>query len=332
MATIRIGVSGWRYAPWRGPFYPEDLPQRAELEYASRCFPSIEINGSFYSLQRPESYAQWYAQTPEGFVFSVKGGRYITHMLRLRGIEQPLANFFASGVLNLREKLGPILWQFPPNFSYDRERMERFFHLLPRDTRAASALARRRSAWMKGRVRLAIDGQMPLRHAVEVRHESFRDPSFVELLRSQRIALVIAETAGQWPMAQDVTADFIYMRLHGDKELYRSGYSDRALSRWAQRIRAWHAGSEPADAQKVSDRGPPPQGERDVYCYFDNTDVKLRAPADARSLMRKLGMTWNPDRDSTGRQPGTARRPLPRHRHGRQQTAREMRASGAGRT
>lgn len=276
VATIRIGISGWRYAPWRGPFYPPDLPQRAELEYASRRFPTIEINGSFYSLQRPESYAQWYAETPDGFVFSVKGGRFITHMLRLRGIEQALANFFASGVFNLREKLGPILWQFPPNFQYDRERMARFFRLLPRDTEAARALARRRSAWMKGRVRLAIDAQRSLRHAVEVRHESFGDPSFVELLREQQIALVIAETAGKWPMAQDVTADFIYMRLHGDTELYRSGYSDRALSRWAQRIRAWHEGRQP----------------RDVYCYFDNTDVKLRAPVDAQSLMRKLGVAW----------------------------------------
>ena len=290
MATIRIGISGWRYAPWRGPFYPADLPQRAELEYASHRFPTIEINGSFYSLQRPESYAQWYAETPEDFVFSVKGGRYITHMRRLLDIEQPLANFLASGVFNLREKLGPILWQFPPNFRYDRERLEHFFRLLPRDTQAACSLARRRAAWMKGRVRLAIDAQRPLRHAIEVRHESFLDPSFVGLLREHRIALVIAETAGHWPMAQDVTADFIYMRLHGDKELYRSGYSDRALSRWARRIAAWHAGGEPADAQRVSAGRPPSRKARDVFCYFDNTDVKLRAPIDAQTLMRKLGI------------------------------------------
>lgn len=331
MATIRIGVSGWRYAPWRGPFYPPGLPHRAELEYASHHFPTLEINGSFYSLQRPASYAQWYAQTPDRFVFSVKGGRYITHMLRLRNIEQALANFFASGVFNLREKLGPILWQFPPNFKYDRERMERFFRLLPRDTEAARALARRRSAWMKGRVRLAIDAQRPLRHAVEVRHESFRGPDFIDLLRERGIALVIAETAGQWPMAQDVTADFIYMRLHGDKELYRSGYSDRALSRWAQRIRAWHDGSEPADAQTVSWGGSLPHGERDVYCYFDNTDVKLRAPVDAQSLMRKLGNAWLPDGGSADRQWSTPGPPLPRRRHGQRQTARENGAAGAGR-
>lgn len=298
VATIRIGISGWRYAPWRGAFYPRNLPQRAELEYASRHFSTIEINGSFYSLQRPESYAQWYEQTPHGFVFGIKGGRYITHMLRLREVEEPLANFFASGIFNLREKMGPLLWQFPPNFKYQRERMERFFRLLPRDTESARALARRRSAWMKGRVRLAIDAHRPLRHAVEVRHESFRDPAFIDLLREQRIALVIAETAGEWPMAQDVTADFIYMRLHGDEELYRSGYSDRALSRWAARVRAWHQGLEPADADRSSAAGPPSQEARDVYCYFDNTDEKLRAPADAQSLMRKLGIAWLAERDA----------------------------------
>lgn len=287
VATIRIGISGWRYAPWRGSFYPPALPQRAELEYASRRFSTIEINGSFYSLQRPESYAQWYEQTPDGFVFSLKGGRYITHMLRLRNIEEPLANFFASGIFNLREKLGPILWQFPPNFRYDRERLESFLRLLPRDTDAARALARRRSPWMKGRVRLASGAQRPLRHAVEVRNESFLDRSFIDLLREQQVALIIADTAGQWPMAQDVTADFVYIRLHGDKELYRSGYSDRALSRWAQRIRKWHE-----------------RAQRDVYCYFDNTDVKLRAPVDARNLMRKLGIGRQSDGSASERPAG----------------------------
>ncbi|HZT02803.1 MAG TPA: DUF72 domain-containing protein [Steroidobacteraceae bacterium] len=307
MAIVRIGISGWRYAPWRGSFYPPRLPQRAELEHASRRFSTIEINGSFYSLQRPELYAQWYAETPEGFVFSVKGGRYITHMRRLREIEEPLANFFASGLFNLREKLGPILWQFPPNFKYRRELLESFFRLLPRDTERACALARRRSAWMKGRVRLAVDARRPLRHAIEVRHESFLDPSFIDLLREHQIALVVAETAGQWLMRQDVTADFIYIRLHGDKELYRSGYSPRALSRWAERIRAWHAGSEPADAQKISAHRPPSPAPRDVYCYFDNTDVKLRAPVDAQSLMRRMGIEWQGDEASCAR-PRSARR------------------------
>jgi uncharacterized protein YecE (DUF72 family) len=278
MARIRIGISGWRYKPWRGTFYPDDLPQHSELRYASSILPVIEINGSFYSLQRPSSYVSWYEDTPKGFVFTVKAPRYITHIRRLREIEAPLANFFASGVFNLREKLGPVLWQFPPSFKYDRERMARFLDLLPHDTAEALKLARKRDAFMKGRTRLAIDARRELRHAVEIRHDSFVDPTFVELLREHNVALVIAETARRWPMMLDITADFVYMRLHGDKELYRSGYSDKALDRWAGRIRAWHSGKNP------------PGKRRDVYCFFDNTDVKLRAPFDAQSLMRKLGL------------------------------------------
>jgi uncharacterized protein YecE (DUF72 family) len=301
MARVRIGISGWRYEPWRGVFYPAGLPQHAELRYAAATFPAIEINGSFYSLQRPENYAEWYDETPPDFVFAVKGGRYITHMKRLRDIEVPLANFFASGVFNLREKLGPVLWQFPPNFHYDRERMRRFFELLPHDTGEALALARRRAAWMKGRTRLAVDAQRRLRHAIEIRHESFLDVSFVDLLREHGVALVVAETARRWPMTHDVTADFVYLRLHGDREMYQSGYGDRALDRWAARIRAWHAGAEPDDARKISNAEPPSRKRRDVYCFFDNTDVKLRAPIDARTLMRKLGLT--PGRPSVGRRP-----------------------------
>jgi uncharacterized protein YecE (DUF72 family) len=282
MAEIRIGVSGWRYTPWRGVFYPRDLPQRLELSYAARKFPTLEINGSFYSLQRPEYYRQWHDATPANFVFALKGSRFITHMKKLRDIDAPLANYFASGVFELRAKLGPILWQFPPNFRYDRERMARFFDLLPHDTHGALRLARRRDARMKGRARLAVDAHRPLRHAVEIRHESFLDESFLQLLRDHDIALVIAETAKRWPMPLDITSDFVYLRLHGDTELYKSGYSDRALDLWAQRIRAWHR--------------PSSSRPRDVYCYFDNTDVKLRAPVDAQNLMRKLGVSWATDR------------------------------------
>ncbi len=314
---IRIGISGWRYEPWRGTFYPAKLPQRAELEYASKLLPVIEINGSFYSLQRPESYAQWYRDTPDDFVFSVKGPRYITHMRRLKEVEKPLANFLASGLFNLREKLGPLLWQFPPNFSYDEGRMRAFLELLPRDLAGAAALARKRDAFMKGRARLAFDENRPLRHAIEIRHESFLQPSFIELLREHNVAAVIAETARKWPMIEDITADFVYMRLHGDKEIYRSGYSDKSLDGWAARIAAWHAGGEPPDARKViagagglvpkaallapgaaapkaavSAPGAAAPG-RDVYCFFDNTDVKLRAPFDAQSLSKKLGIVRN---------------------------------------
>jgi uncharacterized protein YecE (DUF72 family) len=303
---IRIGISGWRYEPWRGVFYPEDLPQRDELKYAASHFSAIEINGSFYSLQRPESYAQWYADTPPEFVFAVKGGRFITHMLKLREVEVPLANFFASGIFNLHEKLGPILWQLPPNLKYDRSRLEPFLALLPQDTSKALRLARRRAPRMKGRCRLAIDENRPMRHALEIRHESFLDPSFIELLRTYRVGLVVAETAGLWPLIHDLTADFVYIRLHGDKDLYKSGYSNAALDRWAARIRAWSIGEEPSDARKASPQTTHHSIIRDVYCFFDNTDAKLRAPRDAQTLMRKLGLTasTNPARPSAAHPPG----------------------------
>ena len=286
--TIRIGISGWRYPPWRGVFYPEKLAQREELHYASRCFDSIELNGSFYSLQAPASYQQWYEATPEDFVFAVKGPRFITHMRRLREVEKPLANFFASGLLRLRGKLGPLLWQLPPTMRYDRGLLQDFLARLPRDTGQALDLARRRDrALMRGRSALAIDRRRSLRHAIEVRHESFRDPSFVALLRRHGVALVIADTAGRWPLIEDVTAGFMYLRLHGDAELYVSGYGDEALDLWAARVRAWSLGGQPADAQTVSTRAPPARRSRDVYCYFDN-DAKVRAPFDAQALAARL--------------------------------------------
>lgn len=288
---IRIGISGWRYEPWRGTFYPKNLPQRAELEFASKTLSIIEINGTFYSLQRPESYAQWYQQTPADFLFSLKAPRFITHVRRLRKIEKPLANWFASGLFNLREKLGPMVWQFPPNFKYDRALVGEFLALLPHDTASAAVLARKRDTFMKGRTRLALDVNRPLRYAMEIRHASFMNPTFIELLRAHNVALVISESARQWPMIQDVTADFIYLRLHGDKQLYRSGYSDKALDHWARRIAAWSRGLEPSDARKVVPQRSPVRRRRDVYCFFDNTDVKLRAPFDAQTLMRKLGVT-----------------------------------------
>ncbi|HET9836143.1 MAG TPA: DUF72 domain-containing protein [Rhodanobacteraceae bacterium] len=289
MAKIRIGISGWRYPPWRGVFYPKDLVQRDELHYASRRFPSIELNGSFYSLQRPQSYARWYEDTPRGFVFAVKGPRFITHVRRLREIEKPLANFFASGVFELREKFGPILWQFPGNFKYDHDLFARFFESLPRDTESALKLARRRDFRMKGRARLVIDRKRKLRHAIEIRHTSFLDEDFVALLREHGIALVVADTAGRWPRVEDLTADFVYMRLHGDVQLYVSGYTDAALDRWARRIRAWSTGKQVRDAELISEKPPRRRASRDVYCYFDN-DAKVKAPFDAMKLAEKLGL------------------------------------------
>jgi uncharacterized protein YecE (DUF72 family) len=288
MGTIRIGISGWRYQPWRGIFYPEDLPQHRELEFAARAFASIEINGSFYSLQSPQSYAAWYEATPKDFVFSVKGPRYLTHILRLKEPLRPLANFFASGVFNLREKFGPILWQFPPFMRYDATRFEQFFALLPRDTAQALKLARKRDSRMRGRACLRIDAARPLRHAVEIRHESFATPEFIAHLRRHGIALVVADTAGKWPLLEDVTADFMYLRLHGDKELYASGYTEVALDRWADRIRAWERGREPRDPLRAGTAAGKAR-TRDVYCYFDN-DIKVRAPFDADRLMDKLAL------------------------------------------
>jgi uncharacterized protein YecE (DUF72 family) len=288
-ASIYIGISGWRYAPWRGVFYPEGLAQHRELEYASRQVSSIEINGSFYALQRPESYAAWYAATPPGFMFSHKGNRFITHILRLRDIDGPVANVMASGVFELREKLGPFLWQFPPNFQFDPERMEHFLSLLPHDTDAAMEMARRHEPRMAGRASLEAGNKRPMRHAVEIRHDSFVDPAFVALLRKYNVAMVVADTASKWPNYEDVTADFMYLRLHGDKELYASGYDDEALARWAARIRAWTSGGQPDDARLMSSKAAPKRARRDLFCYFDN-DIKVHAPFDARRLIAMLGL------------------------------------------
>src|SRR5688572_2116925 len=286
-ADVRIGISGWRYAPWRGTFYPLGWPQARELEYASRRVNSIEINGSFYSLQHPDSYRAWRDATPGDFVFAVKGGRFITHMKRLANVERPLANFFASGVLRLGPKLGPVLWQLPPSFRYDPERLAAFFRLLPRDTAGAAALARRHDRRVSGRAWMRTDALRPLRHAIEVRHESFVDPHFIALLRQWGIALVVADTAGTWPAMEDVTADFVYVRLHGDAELYVSGYGEAALASWARRVRAWAQGRAPAGPRLVAAPAPVRPAGRDVFVYFDN-DVKVRAPFDAMALAHRL--------------------------------------------
>jgi uncharacterized protein YecE (DUF72 family) len=252
-------------------FYPDDLAQARELEYASRQLPTIEINGSFYSLQRPESYAAWYEATPKGFMFSVKGNRFITHILRLKNVDAAVSNVLASGGFNLKEKLGPFLWQFPPNFKFDAALMEHFLSILPHDTETALELAQHHEARMKGRTALEIDRKRPLRHAIEVRNESFRDKAFTALLKKYKHAAVVADTAGKWPYFDEVTTDFMYLRLHGEKELYASGYTDEALDMWAERIRGWSA------------------GRRQVYCYFDN-DIKVHAPFDAHKLMQRLGI------------------------------------------
>jgi uncharacterized protein YecE (DUF72 family) len=280
---IRIGISGWRYAPWRGRFYPKGLRQADELAYAAKTFSTIEINGTFYSLQRPDAFRAWYQATPRNFVFALKGPRYITHMLRLARAASPLANFFASGVLLLKEKLGPILWQLPPNFPFRPDRLEEFFTLLPRNTMDAARLARRHDKKLKTRAVLNADADRPLRHALEIRHDSFRDEAFIRLLRGRDIGLVVADTV-EWPCLMDVTADFVYCRLHGSEQLYVSGYDGRALSRWAGRIRAWAAGRQAQGAHRAPHAA---KAKRDIYVYFDN-DAKVRAPFDALTLVKKL--------------------------------------------
>jgi uncharacterized protein YecE (DUF72 family) len=284
---LRIGISGWNYKPWRGRFYPKKLPQKQELAYASSILPTIEINGTFYSQQTPDSFARWAAETPEDFVFAVKAPRYLTHMLRLKNVATPLANFFASGLLRLGPKLGPILWQLPPSFRFDPERLAAFFDLLPRDTEAAARLGRRHDRKLRGRAWLATDRRRRLRHALEIRHDSFRCPEFIALLRRHDIALVCAD-AVEWPLLMDVTADFVYCRLHGSKELYASGYGKAALRRWAARTKTWRSGGQPKEARHVISSAPPRRKPRDVYVYFDN-DAKVRAPADARCLMALAG-------------------------------------------
>lgn len=269
MARARIGTSGWRYPPWRGAFYPPGLPQRRELEHLSRCVSSIEVNGTFYSLQRPESFRAWAAETPEDFLFAVKGPRFVTHLKQLHDPGTPVANFLASGVLALGPKLGPVLWQLPPRMRFDAGRLRAFLELLPRTTAAAAELAARHDERLDGRAHLDVDADRPLRHALEPRHESFRDPACLALLREHGVALVLADSAGTWPVFDERTAGFVYVRLHGADELYASGYTPDALAAWARRVRGWL------------------DGGADVHVYFDN-DAKVHAPRDAVALLALL--------------------------------------------
>jgi uncharacterized protein YecE (DUF72 family) len=291
IGDVRIGISGWRYKGWRDSFYPHGLKQAAELQFASSLFQSIEINGTHYSLQSLDSWRRWYAETPADFVFSVKGARYLTHLLRFRDDSSRVAsaNFFAQGLLSLNEKLGPILWQFPPSFRFEPAAMERFLRFLPRDTAAALSLAEQHDERVKTPY-LAMDRKRRLRHAIEVRHASFMDPAFVDLLREYETALVVSDSTEPWPLAEDVTADFVYIRLHGTESRYSGAYADEALDDWAARIDAWRRGSQPADARLIAPHlRPPTRARRDVYCYFDN-DAKTHAPFDAQRLMERLGL------------------------------------------
>lgn len=274
-SEVRVGTSGWVYANWRGVFYPKDLRRGHELEYLSRRLNTVEINGSFYSLQRPQRYLRWKAATPDDFRFAVKGSRFITHMKQLHDVDSALANFFASGVLALEEKLGPILWQLPPRLAFDPDRLASFLDRLPRSTGGAAALARHHDDKVTFEPHTDVETDRPLRYALEARHPSFADPRCLALLRTHDIALVVADTAGKWPYLEELTTDFLYVRLHGDTEMYTSGYTPAALTTWAGRIERWR------------DRG------LDVYVYFDN-DTHAKAPGDAMALANELGLHHSP--------------------------------------
>jgi uncharacterized protein YecE (DUF72 family) len=279
-ADVRVGISGWRYPPWRGEFFPAGLPQRQELEYAASQLRTIEINGSFYSLQPPANWRQWRDAVPDDFEFAVKGGRFVTHMKRLRDAESALATFFASSPLLLHERLGPLLWQLPPNFQYDEQVLADFFAELPRTEAQAAELARKNDRsisrsgdeplWRQAR---KGHGDKRIRHAMEVRHLSFRTDAFVQLCRRHDIAIVVSDGGEAWPQIDEVTSDHMYVRLHGADQLYVSGYPEEDLDRWADRVRGWAARPE----------------VQSVRVYFDN-DVKVRAPYDAMSLARRLGV------------------------------------------
>lgn len=268
--SLRIGTSGWSYPGWRGDFYPERLPARRQLAYLAERMSSVEINGSFYSLQRPSSYRSWYEETPPGFELAVKGSRFVTHLKRLRDVETPLANLFASGVLALRDRLGPILWQLPERIAYDEQVLEDFLALLPRTTTEAAELAARHDERVSGdRVHLDPGPERPIRHALEPRSRTFDTDETAKVLARHDVAMVMADAAGRWPTIDRETTGFRYVRLHGHTELYASGYSPAHLDAWAARCREW------------LDAG------QDVYVYFDN-DARGRAPYDAVALEERL--------------------------------------------
>ena len=266
-----IGISGYDYKGWRGRFYPDDLPARRWLEYASRRFNSIELNGTFYSLKSPRVFERWLAETPEhDFVFAVKGSRFITHNLKLRRAESSLGNFFASGVLALGRRTGPFLWQLPAMYRFDAERIDTFIRMLPKSSREGESVALMHDDRLRHGALVDAAEDVRYRHAFEVRHPSYFHNEFYAILREHRCAFVVADTAGKFPYAEEVTTDFVYVRLHGSRELYASGYTDAELDAWTTKIAAWRTSGH------------------DVYVYFDN-DARVHAPYDAMRLAERVG-------------------------------------------
>lgn len=281
--TIRLGTAGWVFEPWRKSFYPEGLKQKDELSYSSARLGNIEINATFYSHQKATSFENWASQTPDDFVFTVKGHQLVTHIKRLKDVELPLANFFASGVMALGKKLGPFCWQLPGNSKYDAERMKTFLGLLPQTPEALVALATK-SDYGKNPPYLDASGITKVRHAIEVRHESFADPRFIAQLRAHNVALVVADTV-EWPYT-DQTADFAYARLQGAPGA--ESYTPDQRTERAGWLKSWSEGKSASGAPLVAEAADTGAG-RDVFAFFVSTD-KEHAPDNARAVMATLGL------------------------------------------
>ena len=260
--NIYIGVGGWTFAPWRGVFYPEKLTQAKELEYAASKLTSIEINGTYYGSQTPESFRKWAREVPDGFVFSVKGPRFATNRRVLAEAGDSIKRFYDSGVLELGDRLGPVLWQFAPTKKFDEADFGKFLELLPRK----------------------LNGHA-LRHVVEVRHDSFRTPAFTALLRKFETPVVFAEH-GTYPAIADVTGDFVYARLQKGNDQIKTCYPPKQLDAWAKRLQSWAAGGEPDDLPRV-DAGKPKKTPRDVFAYVIH-EGKVRAPSGAMELIERV--------------------------------------------
>jgi uncharacterized protein YecE (DUF72 family) len=259
---IYVGIGGWTFAPWRGVFYPDGLPQAQELAYAASRLTSIEINGTFYRTQTPATYRKWASEVPDGFVFAVKGPRFVTHRRILGEAGESLERFLDSGVTELGDHLGPLLWQFPPTKKFEAEDFGAFLALLP-----------------------GAHGGRALRHVVEVRHASFLTPEFIALLRKWGIAVVFSEH-DTYPAIADATADFVYLRLQKGEDSVETAYPPAALDAWAARLRAWAQGTQPDDLPRV-DTAPAPARPRDVFAYVIH-EGKVRAPAAAAALIERL--------------------------------------------
>jgi uncharacterized protein YecE (DUF72 family) len=259
---IRVGIGGWVFAPWRGTFYPRGLPQAQELSYASRRLTSIEINGTFYRTQKRDSFRKWADETPDDFVFALKGPQFATNRRVLAEAGASIDRFFGSGVAELKSKLGPILWQMAPTKTFDPEDFAAFLALLPRQ----------------------VEG-LAIRHAVEVRHQSFLTEAYIDLLRKHGVAPVLVESA-KHPMIADVAADFVYLRLQGTSAKVKTGYPPAALDARAKRARAFEAGGAPADLATVA-KGKLAKARRDVFVYMIS-GAKERAPAAAMALIERL--------------------------------------------